>query len=403
MTNGKYEVYGSLMNICRQDEKPSQPKREDRTFLRYPPKPKLIPVKDFDGIDEQGNSYSFTFQNLPIIDVFPRTTIEGIKFKSLQIWLDHLGEAIYNPLSTVQLPSGKYVIDRDSDHRTRCLWEIGEPEVAVMVKKINDVKMNRKQARSYVRWYQEIKKLNDRPPKLEHFWISGLHQKRYYPAIEPIHPSYRKTMERFFADEAHDGKWLKEDLDSDKSFREILFSRPSPLNYREEIVDAILNYVDITGKTIFDVGCHFGYYSLLLLESGAFKSICIDTDEYRLLVLACISRRRSFRTKRYKGYIQRWLESNKNVKFDVVLLLNVFHHILGQKLERDGWWVLNELLKRSKVVFLMMETKDFDFLKEFDNDVVKAVTSMTYCKKVDWLIRTNYRHRDLYALKGVKE
>jgi len=335
--------------------------------------------------------------------VFPRTEIEGIKLKSLQVWLDHLGKAIYNSLSTVQLSSGEYVIDMDADHRTRCLWEIGEPKIAVMLRRTNKTQMDSKQKGNWTKWNEHVRRLNDSPVKLQHFWSSGLHPKRYYPIIQPIHPAYRKAMDKFFADKGHDGKWFADDLDSEKSFREILFSHPSPLNYREEIVDSILNYVDVSGKTILDVGCHFGYYSFLLLESGASKSICIDTDSYRPLVLHCINRRRSLGIKIYKAVIQRWLETYNNVEFDVVLLLNVFHHILRQKLENDGWWVLNELLKRSKIVFLMMETKDFDFLKEFDNDVVKAVTTMTCCKKVDWLIRTDYRHRDLYALRGVKE
>ena len=108
---------------------PEQPKREDRVFLRHAEKPPLKPTPENDGVH---------LKVFPINEVAPRAEIKDLNFKSLQIWLDHLGQAIYNPLTASYTENGEIQLSRAGDHRSRCLWEIGEPEIRLVVRSPNN-------------------------------------------------------------------------------------------------------------------------------------------------------------------------------------------------------------------------------------------------------------------------
>ena len=118
-----WKVYTRLMRPILQEHKPIQPRREDRHFLRFADKPDL-PV-----IEPEGD---LRLNVQPIVKVAPRQEIPGLNFKALQFWLDHLGPAIYNPIVAYEDDEGNYHPGLDGSHRTRCLWEIGEPDVRIL-------------------------------------------------------------------------------------------------------------------------------------------------------------------------------------------------------------------------------------------------------------------------------
>ena len=376
----KWKVYGKWMGVGWRDEKPRQPRHNS---LRFPLKPPLIEVADVNGSD-----YHFTFKNMNITDVCARTYIPDINLEALQIWLDHLGKAIYNPISAWQGPDGEIHVMADGDHRTRCLWEIGEPHVAVMLRKSPSYVCEGKEWHDWFRWAREIKDHNEYPPNLKR--EKGFN---YYPAITPP----PEVLQKYYDFQSHDGPYFKDTLDTTKTFREILFQPGHGRLYREAVVDRIIADAEIMDKTVLDVGCHFGYYSYLLLEAGAKQSTCVDVSDFKIRVVKTISARRQLHISAFQTQIQQFLTENSE-KFDLCLFLNVFHHLLSRN-KKDGWRTLNQLLDRCGRLYLMMGTTDPDWhvISEYGNDVDKAVSTMTGCHPKP-LLKTGYRGRTLYVL-----
>jgi len=381
----KHKVYGKWMGIGWREEKPVQPKREDRNFLSYVSKPEVVPVENY--IDPNGN-FSFSLKSMPLIEICSRTTIENINFGALQVWLDHLGKAIYNPINVTLLPNGEHILAVDGDHRTRCLWEIGEPEVTVMLRKSSKLQCEGMEYTKWFPWVKQVKKLNSYEPTLKR--VKGFN---YYPDLTQPPP----ILQKYYDFKTHDGPYYKDSLDTTKTVREILFRAGQARLYREKVLDNILNCVDVKDKRILDVGCHFGYYTFLLLEAGAKTSTCVDISEFKIKVVKIIAARRQLQVNAYQKTIGRFLVEHHDY-YDVVLLLNVFHHLL-KKDSVEAWNMLNKLLDNSEVLFLMMGVTDPDWhvLDEFDNNVEAAVSEMTGCK-IKPLFKTGYRGRTLYVL-----
>lgn len=379
----RYKVYGKWMGISWQDEQPIQPKRENRNFLRYEAKPKIIPIEPYVSRD-----FSFSLESMKLVDICPRTTIQNINFTALQTWLDHLGKAIYNPIYATLLPDGQYVLAVDGDHRTRCLWEIGEPEVTVILRKSSKLNCEGDEYTKWFSWVKKVNELNTYKQTLER--VKGFN---YYPDLTPTPP----ILQQYYEQKEHDGPYYKDNLDTTKTFREILFKAGQGRLYREEILDNILNHVDIRGKRILDVGCHFGYYTFLLLEAGAKTSTCVDINDFKIGIVKTIAARRQLEVKAYQKPISQFLDETSD-SYDVALLLNIFHWLLKQD-SASAWCVLNKLLDRSKVLFLMMGTTDPDWhvLDEFNNNIELAVSRMTGAK-IEPLFKTKYRGRILYVV-----
>jgi 2-polyprenyl-3-methyl-5-hydroxy-6-metoxy-1,4-benzoquinol methylase len=82
---------------------------------------------------------------------------------------------------------------------------------------------------------------------------------------------------------------------------------------------------DMTGRTLLDLGCRYGYFCFEALERGAARTLGIDFDpEYvrkaRLLADCKGTAGASFRVGRVE-------DLSRNEKFDYVLCLNVLHHL----------------------------------------------------------------------------
>ena len=390
-------AYGSKMGRKDLQEPPVQPLREDRLFLKYPEKPPLKPTPILEGIDESGEPFSIGLEEHPIAEIIPRSPIKNINFKSLQIWLDNLGLAMYNPLLVVQTPDGEYHSSRNGDHRSRCLWEIGEPTIRVVVRKSSESGLKGIKHKYWRKWWKNYSSLNKYPTTTPYMF--GLPKKRwqrtymrYYPPL--WHPN--ETLQKYFNEPRNDGQYLKDTLFNTWSFREI-YSQWKRTSYRLDIIDTILKDTDITGKTLLDIGPYYGWATLMLLEEGASKATAIDTKQWRINVIRQIARTRAYPVKAICGAIQNYEPTIEHV--DVILMLNVFHHILHQT--ENAWDILRNLIKKSDKLYLMMGPKaKWGILEKWNNNVDQALHEQLPQTEITPLLKTSYRNRVLYSLQG---
>ena len=214
--------YGHLMGKAEVEESPVQPLREDRRFLKYPEKPPLKPTQISEGVDRWGEPFSIVLEEHPIEKVIPREPLKDINFKSLQVWLDNLGLAIYNPLKVCQTPDGDFHSGRDGNHRSRCLWEIGEPMIRLVVKKSAELGQRRITKTAWNNWWKENAHLNQYPTSTPYMF--GLPRKRWKKTFRRYYPPLWNPgpiLEKYFNEPRNDGRFLKDTLFTSWSFREI--------------------------------------------------------------------------------------------------------------------------------------------------------------------------------------
>lgn len=391
--------YSNKMGKVVGAETPKQPNRAGREFLDYADKPSLKPTPITKGIDENGNPYSIGLEVHPIQEVIPRVPIPDINFKSLQIWLDNLGQAIYNPLLCVQTPDGEFYSNRDGDHRSRCLWEIGEPEIRLIVRKASDTKVSGIKRSDWLQWLREYLPLNTYPTATPYMFGTSRNKwkriyRRYYPPLWQPSP----VLQEYFNEPKNDGRFFKDTLFNTWSFRDI-YSQWGQTAYRIDIIDSILRNADIEGKSVLDIGAYYGWATLMLLEMGVRTATALELNKHRCEVIKHIAATRAYPVTVVNDVIQNYISEMGH--FDIILLLNVFHHILHQT--KGAWDILNSLIESCGKMFLMMDAKpQWGILSEWDNDVEKALTSQLINAKITPLFKTSYRNRVLYMIEGIK-
>ena len=121
----------------------------------------------------------------------------------------------------------------------------------------------------------------------------------------------------------------------------------------KKILGTILGHCgDVGGKSFLDVGSNLGYFCLELANRGA-SVIGVERDGRRTGVAKCLAEHaRLDEAAFHGGDVLAFIEDNDD-RYDYVILLNVFHHILLQDEER-GWVMFNKLLASSNGVFVMM-------------------------------------------------
>jgi SAM-dependent methyltransferase len=97
-----------------------------------------------------------------------------------------------------------------------------------------------------------------------------------------------------------------------------------PGSDKHEVVDF---YLDgrVQGKSVLDVGTYYGLYPCEAISRGATRAVGIEQDEERYLIAKRISELHGVRYEIRNGVVEQ-LEPTE--KFDVVLFLNVLHHVL---------------------------------------------------------------------------
>ena len=114
-------------------------------------------------------------------------------------------------------------------------------------------------------------------------------------------------------------------------------------NFRQSIPD------DLSGKTVLDVGCNGGFYSLQMKQRGASRVVSIDSDPVYL-------KQAQFAAEATEYDIEFCLLDVYNVaqlkeKFDIVLFMGVLYHLRYPLLAFD---LLYEHVVKDTLVFQSM-------------------------------------------------
>jgi 2-polyprenyl-3-methyl-5-hydroxy-6-metoxy-1,4-benzoquinol methylase len=81
----------------------------------------------------------------------------------------------------------------------------------------------------------------------------------------------------------------------------------------------------LDGKSVLDVGCYYGYFVHEALNRGASRAVGVEADAERFAIANEIARLKS----NGAGIVYSRAESiSLDEQFDIVLLLNVLHHVL---------------------------------------------------------------------------
>ncbi len=110
----------------------------------------------------------------------------------------------------------------------------------------------------------------------------------------------------------------------------------------------------VRDKSFLDLGCNFGYFCLELAKLGA-RTFGVERDKRRSATSKCLAQKLGLDGAQFiKEDVLKYVEAlNGEARFDYVILLNVFHHILVQD-ETRGWNMFNKLIDNSNGVFVMM-------------------------------------------------
>lgn len=348
-TGKKHLVYNDLLQANYVDYDPIQPKAEERMFLRRAEKPPLIPE-----------------DNVVEMPVMPRVAINEINLKALQVWLDHLGEALYNPITAV---GDNFT---DGGIRSRCLWELGEKTMRV------------------VKGSESI--FNVKDPAHTHFRINGMKQKQYYPTLHPV----QSVLKNWF--KTQEGMYWQDTIDTPMSLRDIITTMDS-YPYRVPAIDAIVKDTDVKHKRILDIGCGTGWASLLLWEHGVDEITAIDVHLASVQIFHALCERRLNPWHDPKYILVKVANAftfELNTKVDIVLMMNVFHHLLTENNDR-AWQLLNRYINDGCIVYLMSRAFN-EVYKEYGDDIKKALEHRT--STAAQLIY-KYGGRELYRIGGL--
>jgi tRNA (mo5U34)-methyltransferase len=107
---------------------------------------------------------------------------------------------------------------------------------------------------------------------------------------------------------------------------------------------------DMTGKTVLDIGCNAGFYSLEMKRRGASRVLGIDTDEHYL------------RQARFAAEVEEievefrqmpvWDIAALKEKFDLVIFMGVLYHLRHPLLALD---LIHEHVSRDQMLFQSMQ------------------------------------------------
>ncbi len=106
---------------------------------------------------------------------------------------------------------------------------------------------------------------------------------------------------------------------------------------------------DLTGKTVLDVGCNAGFYSIQMKLRGAERVVSIDTDETYLEQARFAAQVSGVELEFHKLSVYEVAKLSE--KFDLVLFLGVFYHLRYPLLALD---LLHEYSVKEMLVFQSM-------------------------------------------------
>jgi tRNA (mo5U34)-methyltransferase len=121
-----------------------------------------------------------------------------------------------------------------------------------------------------------------------------------------------------------------------------------PRNKWKHFADAIPS--DLSGRTVLDIGCNGGFYSIEMKRRGAERVVAVDFDE-RYLAQARFAAEVSEVEIEFRK-LSVYDVASLGEKFDVVLFMGVFYHLRHPLLALD---LIHEHVARDLLVFQSMQ------------------------------------------------
>lgn len=114
---------------------------------------------------------------------------------------------------------------------------------------------------------------------------------------------------------------------------------------------------DLRGKSVLDVGCYYGFFLHDAVRRGAQRAVGIEADPERFRIASTLARLWDGKIEIQEGLLE---DVELEEKFDVVLFLNVLHHI------KDPVPVIRKLagLCRGTLVVEFRQPHDSQFVRE---------------------------------------
>ena len=108
--------------------------------------------------------------------------------------------------------------------------------------------------------------------------------------------------------------------------------------------------VDLSGKTVLDIGCNGGFYSLEMKRRGAARVLGIDTDEHYLRQARFASQISGIDVEFRRLAV--WDVAALRERFDVVLFMGVLYHLRHPLLALD---LIHEHVAKDLLLFQSMQ------------------------------------------------
>jgi SAM-dependent methyltransferase len=114
---------------------------------------------------------------------------------------------------------------------------------------------------------------------------------------------------------------------------------------------------DLTGKAVLDVGCFYGFFLHDAIRRGARRAVGIEADPDRFRIASTLAPLWDGKVEVYEGLLE---DVTLNEEFDVVLFLNVMHHV------KDPVAVMRKLasLCRGTLIVEFRQPHDPQFVQE---------------------------------------
>ncbi len=109
--------------------------------------------------------------------------------------------------------------------------------------------------------------------------------------------------------------------------------------------------LDLTGRTVLDIGCNAGFYSLEMKRRGATRVVGIDFDEDYLAQAQFAASVENLDIEFQKLSVYDVAKIGE--KFDVVFFIGVFYHLRHPLLALD---LVHEHVARDLLIFQSMQT-----------------------------------------------
>ncbi len=172
-----------------------------------------------------------------------------------------------------------------------------------------------------------------------------------------------------------------------------------PFSYGESRFDMIKENLSISQGTLLDIGANFGYFSYKFEDEG-FDCYAVEANWLNAYFLKKLRNAENRKFKVITGSIFNY-HKNKELNFDVIFALNIFHHFLRRK---NTYHVLIKLLNRIKVkefFFGAHKPKEFWNIKSYRNyspdQFVNFLIENSHLSKAKFIGKTK-NGRSLYKL-----